>query len=339
MLLDFEGFDHFTLAGTPGMYAAVGTNNNSALGDGVFGYGRHAVSNNLANSWAGRNLATNEQILLANFHFRTPAAPGTSSTWFLFTDGGSAQMGLRFDASQRYTFVRGTTVVATSAVPVVVGAWLFLQFRVLINDVAGQADLWVNGVNVLSFAGNTRQTANNYVNGWRWGYAQGTPASHFDNVVIYNEAGAAPNARTPETRVYFSLPSAPGPVTQFTPNGAATNWECVDENPPDDNTTYVSAAAAGLTDVYDIPANAIPAGADVYGVMARALARKDDAGANELDVLLRSGGTNYPSGSPVALSSSFVYQWQTWTENPATPGTPWTPGGANAALPGVTRTT
>lgn len=332
--IDFEGWDEYTLTNAPGMFNVNNAANNSALGDGFLGYGRHGVGGTAA-AGTGRNFA-NQTQLFANFHFRNTVAPGTG-TFFWFVDAASVQVGLRWSAGGNLVLVRGSTVVATSPLYVYpANTWIFLQFYALINNVAGAMEAWVNGVSVVSFAGDTTQTANEFVNGWRYSFS-GNNSTHFDNLLIYNTAGAAPNARTGETRAFYSLPSAPGPVTQLTPVGAAANWECTDDNPPDADATYVQAAVAPLTDVYDIPANAVPAGSTVYAVANRAYARKDDAGVNDLDLLLRSGGVNYPSGAPTALNASYTIQRTVWDVDPAT-GLAWTVTGANDALPGITRT-
>jgi len=81
----------------------------------------------------------------------------------------------------------------------------------------------------------------------------------------------------------------------------------------------------------------VPAGSIVYGVAVHATARKDDAGTNNLDLILRSGGTNYASGNPNGLTSSYVRYRSLWDIDPAT-GTAWTVSGANASSAGIRRT-
>jgi hypothetical protein len=335
-LLDFEGWDEYSLTNAPGMFNVNNASNNSAVGDGFLGYGRHGVGGTAA-AGTGRNFA-NQVAVFANFHFRNTVAPGTG-TFFWFVDAANVQVGLRWSAGGNLVLVRGTTIVATSPAYVYPNnTWIFLQFYALIDPLVGAMEAWVNGVSAVSFAGNTRQTANTQVTGWRYSFT-GNNNTHFDNLLVYNTAGAAPNARTQETRVFYSLPSGPvaGVPAQFTPVGAAANWECTDDNPPDADATYVEAAAAPLTDVYDIPANAVPAGSTVYAVANRAYARKDDAGVNDLDLLLRSNGVNYPSGAPVALNTAYTIQRSVWNTDPNTVAA-WTVSGANAALPGITRT-
>ena len=51
-------------------------------------------------------------------------------------------------------------------------------------------------------------------------------------------------------------PSAPGDETALYPEGAATNWQCVDEAEADDDATYVCGEQElDLRDLYELPAS------------------------------------------------------------------------------------
>lgn len=158
-----------------------------------------------------------------------------------------------------------------------------------------------------------------------------------DNIVVYSATGNPPNTWTPETRILETLPTGAGGETGWTPNGAASNYQCVDEQPSDDDTTYVSAASAGLRDAYSVPASA-PAGSIIYAVGVHATAREADAGPSELDTFLRIADSNYDAGAPAALTASYTRYRHIWDLNPATAAA-WLLADADAAQPGIRRTT
>lgn len=337
-LVDYEGFDTFTSNSTPGLFDQAG-GDTSAIGDGVFGYGRSWRSNQATSGLNGRNFSNRAEVF-CNFHMRIDAiGTGTQQTWFSLQDAGTVQMGLRMSAVGELVAVRGTTVVATSAYVYPTGAWVFVQVRALIDNAVGVFQVYVNGVQVINVAGNTRQTANNFVNQWRFNYNNGTLSQRtlIDNFVLYDPAAGSPNALTPETRVYFDLPNADGATIQWTPSAGA-NWQNVDENPPDGDTTYNLAASAPLTDLYAFPNTTVPGLATVYAVGQRMLCRKDDAGVNDVDFILRTGGSDFLPGAPFGLNSTFTTYRQTWTDNPDTTAA-WTPTEANDAQAGIRRTT
>jgi hypothetical protein len=131
------------------------------------------------------------------------------------------------------------------------------------------------------------------------------------------------------------LPNGAGASSGWTPS-AGSNYQNVDEQPNDGDTTYNSTTTVGAEDTYACPAS-VPAGCAVYAVAVEADVRKDDAGTNDADALLRSGGVNYASGSPLSLTTQYQRLTRIWKTDPAT-GAQWTVANANASQPGVKRT-
>jgi hypothetical protein len=229
---------------------------------------------------------------------------------------------------------RGGGMVAQNSEPWPLGGWFFAQIRFNCLLSGGLVEVWINGRQVLTYSGNTAASGSNGWNGWRV-FASSGPEMRIDNVLVYSTTGDAPNSRTPETRIYETLPTGAGGATQWTPS-AGSNWQCVDEQPSNGDTDYVSAASSPLTDTYSCP-GAAAAGSIIYAVGVHCTARKDDAGTNELDGVLRSAGTDYAAGAPASITTTYArYRWL-WNTDPAT-GTAWTVTGANAAQPGIRRT-
>lgn len=329
-LLDFEGFDRETnLALSNWWNFGVGSGAVSADGTGPFGYGR-AINVPYGN---GRTFAP-QNVLWVNFHVYLTGAPGGDRILSLL-DSASEQVMLTFTSDLRIN-VRAAGTNYYSTLPVLAfNAWYFVQIRVRIDNSVGTVDVYINGSLKFSMTGDTQSTANNSVNQW----AMFNPAagSFYDNFIIYNETGAAPNAKTPETRIFATLPTGAGAASGFTPSAGA-NWQNVDEQPNDGDTTYNSAAAAVTDDLYVCGGSVVPAGSIVYALAVEIDARKDDAGLNDIDGLIRSGGTTYANGDTFGLTSTWQRFRSVATLDPAT-GAAWTVANINNAEVGVRRKT
>lgn len=338
MLLDYEGFDTFTRPDQcEGRYNAasnVTLQHTSALGEGVFNYGRCWAGPN-SNYWFARNFAS-QNIVWVNFHFYRTGFVVPSQHVFELRDTSATQLALRNDNQDRLTLYRGTTLIATASKPFTDSVWAFVQIRAHIAGSGGSCEVWLNGEKVIDFSGNTQATGNAWVSQW-WvrSTLAGTVSGHrFDNLVVYNESGAAPNARTPETRIYSDLPESDA-LAEWTPNAGSNNYSRVNQNPPDGDTTYVSAATSPLTDRYGLPAS-VPPGSTIYAVAAQGVLRKDDAGDNNLKFLVRTNSLDFEAPSAIVVPASFQWFRDIWTQNPDTTA-PWTPSAVNAAQIGIRR--
>lgn len=329
-ILDLEHFGRETNLLLSGWWA-YSSGSISADGAGPFDYGRYIQNPD----GQGRSIPATS-VLWFQAHIYVGSTPnGVTMIRLEDSLAGTQQITFTVLADGRMEVRRGTGTTLAASDPGVfsLNTWHFIQIRALIANSGGNVQVWLNGRKHIDVTGDTQNTANAHVNYWALGWGGG-PQARYANILIYDESGAAPNARTPETRIYADLPNAAGGSSGWTPS-AGSNYQCVDEQPNDGDSTYVSAAAAGLDDAYACPAS-VPGGSTVYAVGVEFDARKDDAGTNDIDGLVRSGGANYPSGSTSPLTTTYQRFRRIWATDPAT-GAAWTVSGANAAQPGVRR--
>jgi hypothetical protein len=122
------------------------------------------------------------------------------------------------------------------------------------------------------------------------------------------------------------FPADAGAHADFTPSGAATNHECVDEESPDEDTTYVSSATVGHKDTYvysDLE--------KTTGTIAAALVwmrSKNVGGATNLRALARVNAAEGQSDADLTPTASYQYTPGTIELNPDT-GVPFTPSEIN----------
>jgi len=325
-LLDYEGFDRETnLALSNWWDFGVGSGSVSADGTGPLSYGRY-LNVPYGN---GRTLPSNEQTIWFQAHLWITSAPGGDWT-YKFNDSGAQQFWVGFESDLRVKYVLPAGVVTMPGPVMAFGAWYFIQIRIHIANSGGSIQFWSNGVLQHTYTGDTQITANAWVNQWALSNA-GT--DRHDNVMIYNETGAAPNSRTAECRVYSDLVTSDD-VVAMTPS-AGSNYQCVDEQPNDGDTTYVSTTVPA-TDTYNTSSSITP-GSVVYAVGVEYVARKDDGGTNICNPVLKVNGTTY-DGSSDGLTATYQRFRDFWALNPDT-GAAWTVAAATAAKPGVRRNT
>jgi hypothetical protein len=109
----------------------------------------------------------------------------------------------------------------------------------------------------------------------------------------------------------------------------------VSENPPDDDSSYVTDATVSDQDRYTFPSIA---GAQVFAVAVNLRAEKDDSGTRTVRTVTKSGATVADNGSDFALTLNTYADFQGLFETDPNTGVAWTVSGVNAAEFGVKTT-
>jgi len=170
--------------------------------------------------------------------------------------------------------------------------WNFVEFKVIIHDSTGAVVIYVNGVEKYSLTGV--DTRNGGTNGWvdcvRIG-GQDSGAQNWSHVAIWDTAGDPPTDFFGPYKIYYLKPNADTAQEDFTPLGAGDQFEEINEQSADDDTSYNSSATA--TDADEVGCEDLPASVGtIYAVQATVLARKNDAGARGVKVGVDSNGTD-----------------------------------------------
>lgn len=210
----------------------------------------------------------------------------------------------------------GTSAVTSSWLPT--SGWTYVSIRVFRSATVGTVDVWFNGANVLSLTGvNTTSGSAGEMD-----FSGGFKMSD----LMLQASNTASDTPIGDSAVTLILPTGPGSNSGFTPTGAASNWQAVDDAPPDDDTSYDSSAVVGTKDSYamaDLGASV----STVYGVVAKLTARKTDAGTRSVAPLLHIGGTDYV-GTGQNPGTSYGGFSQVYNTNPATSAA-WTVADVN----------
>lgn len=148
--------------------------------------------------------------------------------------------------------------------------------------------------------------------------------AYFDDVYVdVDTVGDGPLGPPPARRFYLLRPTAAGSLTQWTPVGAATNFDAIDDTAPDGDATYVFATALGKRDLYPVAAApALPIGHTISAVCVTAVARKADPAMTAALRLVAAHGQTALSDDK-ALTAAYANVTHRFVTDPA--GQPWTP--------------
>lgn len=251
-------------------------------------------------------------------------------------DSGTTQISLAFDALGRLQFYRGnptTNAIGPNSGAYVLQPGVYHRYEVKfkIDNGAGTVELRIDGnaTPVIIASGLiTRATANNFFNSIRLGDVSGANwnGSLWSDVIFLDDTGGSLNTFLGDRKLLTAMPASAGDFTQFTPHGAATNWQSTNEIPPNGDTSYVDDGTIGDRDDYGVQALAFSGNADFAVVYSRI--RKDDVNPHTIQQNVRSSGVDAFSAD-ISVPSSYIYAFTVFENDPNT-GVHFTQAGQNA---------
>lgn len=231
------------------------------------------------------------------------------------------------------TVYRGTkagTLLGTSAAGVIAAAtWGYIELHAIIDNAAGEFELRVDGVNVLSAAAIDTQnggTATVTV----FAFNRSNAASNFsfiDDVYCVTGDGSGASGFQSEITIEGIKPNGAGNYTQLTPTGSATNWQNVDEL-PFSSVDYNSSSTPGQKDTYTY-GNLTATTGTIIGSVIHFAALKNAAGFIKGRRVIRISGTDYNGADTPSLSGTVRYFSEILATSPATAAA-WTISEVNA---------
>jgi len=255
-------------------------------------------------------------------------ASGFTQTCFYWKADGTIGCGLRGPfhcALDPATYEVGATSVAVSS-----GSTIYLEIKVK-TATAGTIEVFIDGTSRFTYAGDT-----DYLNAGGLGWngirvgnpgANGNPFVMAGSTFIYNDlyildssTQAGPNAFSDvlgDCYIYEVYPTADGNYKQWTPSTGTDHYALVDDNPPNDDTDYVSATTVSLRDSYLYTLPTISSGG-ILATMLSPYARKTDAGVRRIVDMVRAGGTDYDGTSEQAINIAYQFKPMIRTFDPST---------------------
>jgi hypothetical protein len=222
-------------------------------------------------------------------------------------------------------------------------SWRHVGVDVKLAASSGWVNLYVDGVEALTFAGDTLGASGVTTidqvlfTGTLETVAAWSNYCYIDNIIIDDTTGEALGATVPDRRFQLITPNGNGTTSEMTGSdgNSVNNYDLVDDVPHDSDTTYVKAVEAGLTDTYAMTTFTLPDEWVIAAVIGLAVVRKGAAEDDvQVAVTVQSGATE-DVGSDQALGTSYALRWERWLTDPAT-GHTWNQDGLDAVEVGAT---
>lgn len=213
-------------------------------------------------------------------------------------------------------------VLIDSGGTVPANTWCCIEIRALIDDVSGIVQVKIDGVQIIDFGGDTQVGTNDEVRAVVWG---ADPVAglrvcygYYDDLAINDPSGDRNKSWIGQGGIVGLVPTGAGNYTQLAPSAGA-NWQCVDEVPPDDDTTYVEDAVVNQKDTYKMQDLVITSGytANIAAVQWVCRALNTVSGSRNLARLLRIAAVDY-RGDDVGYDRTYDYRLEIMEINPAT---------------------
>jgi hypothetical protein len=205
---------------------------------------------------------------------------------------------------------------------VTLGVWRHLGLDAKIDASAGWAVVYLEGVEIMRYEGNTGAANVEWLYWGGSGTASPSFSILFDDWYCEDTAGQGSAALVPMRQFYPMTLSGNGyyngDVGQFTGSDTdkVNNYLHVDDVLPDEDTTYVYAVAADIIDTYATTNYTLLAGMTVNAVHPYIIAKKTGTAAIEVAPFLREDSVDW-GGVHQLVNSDYTLHIERRTTDPA----------------------
>lgn len=324
-LLWWDSFDHYATVDKLEKWGWAA--NTSVIG----AYGRNGTNGMRLSGYLtgamwirSRNFGTPNTVVVGTGFMTEAMALSGIQVIIGLTDYGTYQLTLCLGSDgslQMWRGNRATWLVSSDPGVIHEDVYYYIEFKVFISDGAGTVEVRVNEDVVINASGlDTDQTSNGRVTtvelgggatsgGWRY--------FRYDDFYTCDSSGAQCNDFLGDIHNYLLMPEGAGAHADWTPLVGA-NWQEVDDNPPDDDTTYNASNTPADRDSFEM--EDMPGGwvGTIHAVGVAVNSRRDDGASHELEPSVRSGGADY-DGDAESISDVYsFYNLHAWELDPNT---------------------
>lgn len=215
----------------------------------------------------------------------------------------------------------GTKIGETVGLRLAYQASYFIELAADIDSSTGSFIVRVNEVERLNVSGvSTQATGNATVD--RWGIT-GKTSFLFDDIYFDDSTLQG------ELVMEGGAPTGDGATVAWTPSSGVVHHEMVDENPPDDDGTFVSSNANDQIELLTYPALQQITG-PILAVTHHAEVKLNLSGSRNVQHAVRSGGVNAFGASQNIADTAYGHREEIFLNDP-TDSSPWTVAKVDAA--------
>jgi hypothetical protein len=192
-----------------------------------------------------------------------------------------------------------STLLATIGQGVGTNIWTIIEGHIKVHDSDGVIQIKINGSLVMDYSGDTKPGSETAIDNFAFYNLHSNSGSSYhylDDIIFCDTSGSYMNTWLNGMKIYRRAMTGAGNYAQWTPHGAANNWDCVDETPPSAD-EYLSGTT-GQKDSY-----AVQDAPTISGIAA-IVTRYWCQGGGSIKRLCRMGGSDYLS-SAFSLPGAF----------------------------------
>lgn len=247
-----------------------------------------------------------------------------------FLEGTTEHINLRITNTNVLRLYRGTTQIGSDGPTISLDTWMYLEIRSIIHNTTGVAELRINEqAPSIVFSGDTQNGGSGVIDGVRLGVPSGIGPGTFYYDDFYVLDRTVGSDYLGDVRVDSYDVDGAGDDADFTPL-SGSNYENVDDDTPDSDTTYNESATIGAKDTFTLQ-DTSNQGASVYGVAHIMTVRKTDAGGRTIRGVLKSGST---TTNQITRSPNTTYETFFQHNEDVPGGTGWTESNVNSLKAG-----
>lgn len=329
-LLFADSFDHYgtgapglaNLTKGPAVYAEVADGTYLSIDNSIKRTGLYSLKGNVAIN--GGSTLFRKSIVIANNEvivgfglYLDSLPPSSSKVCFQLLNGTTPIASLLVTSGGALRLCNGDyddTVVEQTDNIFGAGTFNYVEFRVLRDDVVGEIECRLNGIQV-ALADNLNVGGTD-IDGFR----QYVPVNgsgvltYVDDLIILDTTGSVNNDFPGPVRVNTVFAVADTAEADWTKNTGTDGYALIDDVAPDGDTTYIQANDVGNISEFavgDLPAEV----AEIKGVYVPAMARLADAGVGNLRVSMVSG-SDVAAGPDTPVTTSYSYYGSAFETDP-----------------------
>lgn len=263
--------------------------------------------------------ATSNTELYFGLAMRVPAL-GTSEFLVAYTDDPSVytnRLALRLNANGAVEVARSGTLIASSTPGIIsVNTWHYYEVYFKPADSNGRAVVYVDGVQVIDFTGDTT-AEKQYINAWQISGVETNstrPPTAFDDIVVNDPNGTTNNTFPGMVRLLPLRPAADGTYNQWSRAAVDLGSNAAQARNGTFDFTMLQTANEDMKTTFIPELPDLPAGATIKNIIINAFARVE-SGAGTIAPMVISNSTE-----SVAADQTLVSSWkchsQVWDVNP-----------------------
>ncbi len=266
--------------------------------------------------------------LVMGFAYKHGGSGG--GTLIHFVSGTTTQTSLYLNWNGLLEARRGTSssnVLGLATEPLRVGAWNYIDVKVVLHDSTGSFQARLNGQDIINVSNvDTKVSTGTVV--YDGVKIEAFERGAWDDIYIYDDTGGTPSLQG--SRVIENLLPTSDDTSQWTPSTGPDHYALINDSTIND-TTYISHDTTNEVDDWNY-ANITEIDGGILGLSQWTRATTNDGGVRTVNSLCESNSIE--DLESVAHNEGFETLYRIIDEDPNT-STAWTVGGVNAATFGV----